>query len=102
MRKKNKSIFLLKLTSYACPEQYDVFLDDEQVGYLRLRNHGFTCYYPDYGKELLLYLGIESDSRFKNEKERKFYLNKAVAAIAKKLKIRNYTYTINDEDYFLY
>lgn len=35
-------------TCYACPEQYDVFLEGKQVGYVRLRWAGLSCDYPDH------------------------------------------------------
>ena len=34
-------------TCYACPEQYDVFFHDFQIGYLRLRHGNFTAEYPE-------------------------------------------------------
>lgn len=37
-----------KKTCDACPEQYDVFKDGKQVGYVRLRWGGLSCRYPDY------------------------------------------------------
>lgn len=41
--------FILEQTCYAYPEQYDVFLDGKQVGYLRLRHGYFRCDYPNCG-----------------------------------------------------
>ena len=38
--------FIVEMTCFACPEQYDVFLDGEQVGYLRLKHGVFRCDYP--------------------------------------------------------
>ena len=35
-------------TSSACPEQYDVFFEGDQIGYLRLRHGSFTASYPDH------------------------------------------------------
>lgn len=37
-----------KKTCDACPEQYDVFKDEKQVGYVRLRWGYLSCRYPDY------------------------------------------------------
>lgn len=37
-----------KQTCGACPEQYDVFKDEKQVGYVRLRWGDLSCRYPDY------------------------------------------------------
>ncbi len=36
-------------TCAACPEQYEVFLEDQQIGYLRLRHGTFRADYPDCG-----------------------------------------------------
>ena len=41
--------FRLEMTCFACPEQYDVYLEDEKVGYLRLRHGHFRCDVPDCG-----------------------------------------------------
>lgn len=38
-------------TCFACPEQYDVYDGDRQVGYVRLRHGYLTCEYPDVGGE---------------------------------------------------
>lgn len=43
----------LILTCSACPEQYDVFLDGQPVGYLRLRHGEFTAEYPECDGELV-------------------------------------------------
>ena len=37
-----------KQTCGACPEQYDVFKDEKQVGYVRLRWGNLSCCYPDH------------------------------------------------------
>ena len=34
-------------TCYACPEQYDVYIKKEQVGYIRLRHGRLSARYPD-------------------------------------------------------
>ena len=66
----NKFIYIhgykLVLTSFACPEQYDVFdPEGEQVGYIRLRHGTLRVYYPDYGEILLLEKsGLKSDGMF--------------------------------------
>lgn len=36
-------------TCGACPEQYDVFIEGKQVGYVRLRWAHLRCEYPDVG-----------------------------------------------------
>lgn len=42
----------LRLTCSACPEQYDAFIGDRKVGYLRLRWGEFRVDYPDCGGEM--------------------------------------------------
>lgn len=36
-------------TCMACPEQYEAWYDDEQIGYVRLRWGHLTAEYPDVG-----------------------------------------------------
>jgi len=38
---------LLKKTCSACPEQYDVFLGEEQIGYFQLKHGLFNAKYPN-------------------------------------------------------
>ena len=61
-----------QLTCWACPEQYDVFLDEQQVGYVRLRWGCLSARLGNvYGEEIYHhnftdgYLGVfpNSDSR---------------------------------------
>ncbi len=57
-------------TCSACPEQYDVYIDSEKVGYLRLRHGIFTVEY----KDKLIYTGYpEGDGIFEYD-ERSTYL----------------------------
>lgn len=70
----------LVLTCGACPEQYDVFKDGEQVGYLRLRHGYFRADYPDCGGETVYTATPEGDGIFE-EDERDFYLTAAIQAI---------------------
>lgn len=73
--------YQLKMTSSACPEQYDV-LDShgEMVGYLRLRHGHFRADVPDCGGETVYEAEPEGDGLFA-EHERARYLAEAVAAI---------------------
>jgi len=41
--------FALVKTCHECPEQYDVYLGAEKVGYMRLR-HGYFCAECPYGE----------------------------------------------------
>ena len=43
--------YLLVMTCECCPEQYDVYKNDEKVGYLRLRHGVFTVDCP-YGNTI--------------------------------------------------
>jgi hypothetical protein len=65
-------------TCMACPEQYDVYLDDTQVGYVRLRWGMLRAYYPDYkSKSVQLYEFQFEDGwtgEFPDERQRKFHL----------------------------
>lgn len=63
-------------TCYACPEQYDVFKNGKQVGYVRLRWGGLVCEYPDVFGEVIYSteIGDGWTGEFRNEKERKKYL----------------------------
>lgn len=89
--------FILEQTCYACPEQYDVFLDGKQVGYLRLRHGYFRCDYPNCGGETVYGSYTEGDGMF-DEEERLYHLNKAIAALAKKLELNdNYDLQITEE-----
>lgn len=67
-------------TCGACPEQYDVFDGDEQVGYLRLRHGGFRADYPDSGGKTVYSASPNGDGVFDDD-EREFYLSHALEAI---------------------
>lgn len=85
--------FVLELTCEAYPEQYYVYLDNKKVGYLRLRDGIFRCDYPDWGKKTIYIAYPEGRGLFKDE-ERHRYLQDALSALAKKLKIKNFDYEI--------
>jgi hypothetical protein len=72
----------LEQTCGACPEQYDAFIGEEQVGYLRLRHGGFRVDAPDCGGETIYYAEPKGDGIFESN-ERQFYLNEAKEAIIK-------------------
>ena len=72
-------------TCGACPEQYDAFVDGEQVGYLRLRHGAFTVEYPDVNGKLIYEADPEGDGVF-SDNEREYFLNKAKEEIHKQLK----------------
>jgi hypothetical protein len=70
----------LLMTCYACPEQYDVFLEGTQIGYLRLRHGHFTVVYPDVGGVLVYQADPVGDGIFEAS-EREHYLIHAIEAL---------------------
>ena len=67
------------LTCYACPEQYDVYDGDKQVGYVRLRGGHLRAEYPDVCGKPVYSSEIGDDAwagMFTNNSERKFHLEK--------------------------
>lgn len=68
-------------TCQACPEQYDVFAGDEQVGYLRLRHGHFTAQVGSPFGETVYEADTIGDGIF-DASEREDHLRRAVAAIA--------------------
>jgi hypothetical protein len=77
----------LVCTCGACPEQYDVFDGDEQVGYLRLRHGWFRADVPHCGGETVHEAYPRGDGIFDDD-ERDAHLTEAVAAIRKWMKER--------------
>ena len=71
-------------TCGACPEQYDAFIGDNQVGYLRLRHGYFRVDYPDYNGETIYSAEPKGDGCFECD-ERDHYLKEAKKAILNKL-----------------
>ena len=77
---KLSEIKLVKTCS-ACPEQYDAFYEDHQVGYLRVRHGKFRVDFGFCGGDTIYYTDdIEGDGCFEYE-EREFYLEEAKKAI---------------------
>jgi hypothetical protein len=75
-----RDIIRLEETCGACPEQYDAYLGDEKVGYLRLRHGYFTVTCPWVGGKLVYEAQPRGDGLFEYE-ERDRYLEAACAAI---------------------
>lgn len=46
--------YRVKLTCECVPEQWDIFIDDRQVGYLRCRFSKWRLEYPDCGGRILI------------------------------------------------
>lgn len=81
--------FELKKTCSACPEQYDVYLDGKQVGYLRLRHGYFRCDYPDCGGETIYSAYPKGNGSFFDD-ERDYYIKQALEELRKKLNETTY------------
>lgn len=71
-------------TCFACPEQYDVFDGERQVGYLRLRHGHFTAEYLQPGGTLLYQAKTHGDGIFEDEAERRLHLGLALEAISRR------------------
>lgn len=80
----NASDIRLEKTCDACPEQYDAFVGEEKVGYLRLRHGRFTVTCPDESGCLVFMAKTKGDGLFEFE-ERDMYLAMAKEAIRKYL-----------------
>lgn len=91
--------FILEMTCFACPEQYDVYLENEKVGYLRLRNGRFRCEVPDCNGVTVFDAYTLGDGIFETQ-ERDPMLRKALAALAEELEIQEeFSYEIVEERY---
>ena len=75
--------YTLEQTCGMCPEQYEIYLNDKNVAYLRLRHGYFTA---KVGSILVYGARPDGDGGFTCE-ERDKYLNKAIEEIDKYLKI---------------
>lgn len=81
-----KTNIRLDQTCWACPEQYSAYINEQQVGYLRLRHGHFRVEFPDCGGKLLYSAEPKGDGCFDDD-EREFYLNAAKQAILDELDI---------------
>jgi plasmid stability protein len=68
-------------TCFACPEQYDAFIGEEKVGYLRLRHGHFRVECPDVWGEMVYDASPKGDGIFDDD-ERVEHLQAAREAIA--------------------
>jgi hypothetical protein len=84
MTDENERVVRLVLTCGACPEQYDAFLGERKVGYLRLRHGAFRVDFPECGGETIYEANPNGDGIFDKD-ERDYYLRFAVAAILRRL-----------------
>ncbi len=74
-------------TCGACPEQYDVFQDEELVGYLRLRHGRFQARFGGTGGPVVYDAHTRGDGIF-DAGERDYHLEKAKSAIQAELASR--------------
>lgn len=74
--------YRLQRTCHACPEQYDVYAGEYQVGYLRLRGGTFRAEVPDVGGLRVYISNTQGDGMFEDD-ERQQELTRAVLAIQK-------------------
>ena len=82
-------------TCLACPEQYDVYLGDEKIGYMRLRHGWFRA---EYKEEVVYGTKTNGDGYFEDD-ERDYHLHKACAAILLAHKgIGGTLYSIEEDD----
>lgn len=79
LNKEIKGVRLVR-TCYACPQQYDAFIGQTQVAYLRLRHGRFTVESPDVGGALV-YSGYPKGDGIFAADEEEFFLNEAVDSI---------------------
>lgn len=70
----------IKMTSGACPEQYEIFKDGKQVAYYRLRHGEFRVDVPNCGGETILEAEPNGDGIF-DDNERIIYLLKAMRKV---------------------
>lgn len=71
-------------TCGACPEQYEAFLGEKQVGYLRLRHGHFRVDFPDCAGETIYSAYPQGDGEF-TEKERSYFIKKAKQALLRRI-----------------
>lgn len=65
-------------TCYACPEQYDVKLEDMMLAYIRLRFGHLTVEVPDVGGTLIYkhtFQNAEMKGCFSSDEERDLFLS---------------------------
>ena len=85
-----------ELTCSMFPEQYDVYKEDKQVGYVRLRWGCLSAEYPDVCGELIYEHQFEDlIGCFNDDTERMYYLTIISEAIIKKENEVHYEKRIN-------
>lgn len=64
-----------------CPEQYDAYLGDELVGYLRMRHGTFAIHCPNVAGEQIIYSTLPKGDGCFEDDEREFFLGLAQSVI---------------------
>lgn len=93
-----------KCTCSACPEQYDVFDNNENiVGYVRLRWGGLTCEYPDVGGKLIYEASVGDGwcGSFESKEQRLEHLSNIADRILEKINNPNDDDDDDEWDYWL-
>jgi hypothetical protein len=75
------------LTCGACPEQYDVFYNGKQVGYIRLRWGTLRVDYPDVHGETVYSHSFDDGMKgcFDNESECMYHLTNAAEKLLERV-----------------
>ena len=81
-----KNLIFKETCSY-CPEQYEVYEENEMVCYVRLRWGNLTATFPDVGGELIYNETFEDNFQgcFSDYEEKEFHLKKIGEKILNKL-----------------
>jgi len=76
-----------EVTSPGCPEQYDVFKNNKQIAYIRLRWGHLIVEHPDVNGELIYEHCFDSDEKggFDGEDERSMFLELIANKINRRL-----------------
>lgn len=84
------SQIILKMTCAGCPEQYDAFYGNRQVGYLRLRHGYFSVRYPGAGGVEVYGTGeVRSDGNFEDSERDRYLLTAKMAIIRELYGVKN-------------
>lgn len=83
----------IRQTCSACPEQYVVLKDGQQVAYYRLRHGEFRVDYPDHRGETIYKAEPNGDGAFDPD-ERLTYLAKAMRAVLERLALSPLSYAL--------
>lgn len=89
IKETNKRGLRFVMTCSRCPEQYEVFHGNRQVGYVRLRHGSLRLDFPDHGGKTLFQenYGYNDCGMFMSEQDRSDYLDKFAIIIKRKIKM---------------